>query len=157
MIAESLIDQLLDRGESLAVAESITGGAIASALTEIPGSSRVFRGGVVAYATSSKTKLLGVSPELIDEHGVVSQEVAAAMAEGVRERSGATWAIATTGVAGPGAHEGIAAGEIWIAVSGPISEAEHLSLGELGRLEVRGGAVIGALALLSRILRAQSS
>lgn len=140
----------------MAVAESITGGAIAAALTEIPGASEVFLGGVVAYRNDAKVNLLGIAPEVIESEGVVSREVARAMAIGARQRFQATWGIATTGVAGPGPHDGIAAGEVWIAISGPKEEAQHLSLGELGRLEVRGGAVTGALALLSRILRQDS-
>jgi nicotinamide-nucleotide amidase len=156
MIAASLLAELRRRGETVAVAESITGGAIAAALTEIPGSSEVFLGGVVAYGNDAKINLLGIAPEVIESEGVVSREVARAMAIGARQRFHATWGIATTGVAGPGPHGGIAAGEVWIAISGPKEEAQHLSLGELGRLEVRGGAVTGALALLSRILRQDS-
>ena len=140
----------------MAVAESITGGAIAAAFTEIPGASEVFLGGVVAYRNDAKVNLLGIAREVIESEGVVSREVARAMAVGARQRFHATWGIATTGVAGPGPHDGIAAGEVWIAISGPKEEAQHLSLGELGRLEVRGGAVTGALALLSRILRQDS-
>ncbi|MGA0866449.1 MAG: CinA family protein [Candidatus Nanopelagicaceae bacterium] len=156
MIAASLLAELRRRGETVAVAESITGGAIASAFTEIPGASEIFLGGVVAYGNDAKVNLLGIAPELIESEGVVSREVASAMAIGARQRFQATWGIATTGVAGPGPHDGIAAGEVWIAISGPKEEAQHLSLGELGRLEVRGGAVTGALALLSRILRQDS-
>ncbi|MGA1279379.1 MAG: CinA family protein [Candidatus Nanopelagicaceae bacterium] len=156
MTAVSLLAELRRRGETVAVAESITGGAIASAFTEIPGASEIFLGGVVAYGNDAKVNLLGIAPELIESEGVVSREVASAMAIGARQRFQATWGIATTGVAGPGPHDGIAAGEVWIAISGPKEEAQHLSLGELGRLEVRGGAVTGALALLSRILRQDS-
>ena len=156
MIAASLLAELRRRGETVAVAESITGGAIAAALTEIPGASEVFLGGVVAYRNDAKVNLLGIAREVIESEGVVSREVARAMAVGARQRFQATWGIATTGVAGPGPHDGIAAGEVWIAISGPKEEAQHLSLGELGRLEVRGGAVTGALALLSRILRQDS-
>lgn len=154
MIANALIDALVSRGETLALAESITGGAIATALTDVPGASKVFLGGMVTYATETKIALLGIDPELISRHGVVSRPVAEAMADAARLKCGATWAIATTGVAGPGPHHGVAAGELWIAISGPRSEAEHLKLGDLGRERVRSGAVTGALALLSRILRA---
>lgn len=154
MIASALIDALVARGETLAVAESITGGGIATALTDVPGASKVFLGGMVTYATEAKISLLGIDPELISRSGVVSRPVAEAMARAARERCGSTWAIATTGVAGPGPHHGVAAGELWIAISGPRSEAEHLKLGDLGRERVRSGAVTGALALLSRILRA---
>ena len=154
MIASNLIAALSERKESLAVAESLTGGLIAASLTDVPGASRVFMGGVVTYSTDSKVSILGIERDLIDRFGVVSPEVAEAMAVAVRKRFASTWAISTTGVAGPGPHDGMAAGEVWIAVSGPESLSEHLSLGDLGRTQVRGGAVTGALALLSRILRA---
>lgn len=154
MIAQTLIDSLFERGETLAVAESLTGGLVAAALTDSPGASRVFRGGVVVYASESKVSLLGINQELIEQHGLVSREVAEAMAVAIRERFTSTWGIATTGVAGPGPHQGVPAGEVWIAVSGPTNLSEHLALGDLGRSEVRNGAVTGALALLSRILRA---
>ena len=154
MIAQTLIDSLFERGETLAVAESLTGGLVAAALTDSPGASRVFRGGVVVYASESKVSLLGINQELIEQHCLVSREVAEAMALAIRERFTSTWGIATTGVAGPGPHQGVPAGEVWIAVSGPTNLSEHLALGDLGRSEVRNGAVTGALALLSRILRA---
>jgi nicotinamide-nucleotide amidase len=152
--ASPLIDTLNERGESVATAESLTGGLVSVALTEIPGASRVFRGGVVAYTIESKISLLGIERGLIDQYGVVSEEVAKAMASAVQERFASTWGIATTGVAGPGAHDGTPAGEVWIAISGPKNVSERLALGDLGRSEVRNGAVTGALALLSRILRA---
>lgn len=155
MIASDLIDRLVSRGETLALAESITGGAVATALTDVPGSSQVFLGGIVTYATTAKISLLGIDPKLIEGCGVVSREVAEAMAQAARESFGSTWSIATTGVAGPGPHHGVAAGEVWLAVSGPESQAQHLRLGDLGREQVRSGAVTGALALLSRILRTQ--
>jgi nicotinamide-nucleotide amidase len=152
MIAQGVVDHLIESGETIALAESITGGAISVALTEIPGSSKAFLGGVVAYSVSAKVSLLGVPEDRIERFGVVSAEVAMAMADGVREKFHATWGLATTGVAGPGAHDGVAAGEIWIAIAGPVRETKLLTLGELGRSEVRSGAVTGAIALLSRIL-----
>ena len=87
---------------TLATAESCTGGLVAKRLTDIPGSSDYFLGGVVAYSNPLKTALLDVEPALLDEHGAVSEEVAAAMAVGVRRRLGADCAISTTGIAGPG-------------------------------------------------------
>lgn len=153
MIANELLSLLQSRGETLAVAESVTGGAISKAITDVPGSSLVFLGGLVTYATDSKVQLLGIPQATIEEHGVVSEEVAIAMARSVRSRTGSTWSIATTGVAGPGPHHGIPAGVVWIAIAGPQERSERLALGDLGRDQVRSGAVIGALALLSRILR----
>jgi len=93
---------LRDRGLTVASAESCTGGLVAKRLTDIPGSSDYFLGGVVAYSNPLKTALLDVEPALLDEHGAVSEEVAAAMAVGVRRRLGADCAISTTGIAGPG-------------------------------------------------------
>lgn len=156
MIAQEILDLLQAKSESLAVAESITGGGIAKSITDIPGSSHSFLGGFVTYATESKVALLGISQEMIDHHGVVSEEIAIAMARSVRAKIGSTWSIATTGVAGPGAHHGVEAGTVWIAISGPEEATERLALGDIGRDHVRSGAVAGALALLSRILRARS-
>ena len=156
MIAQEILDLLNAQGASLAVAESITGGAIAKSITDIPGSSQSFLGGLVTYATESKVALLGISRDLIELHGVVSEEIAIEMARAVRSKIGSTWSIATTGVAGPGPHHGVEAGTVWIAISGPKEATQRLTLGDIGRDHVRSGAVEGALALLTRILRARS-
>jgi nicotinamide-nucleotide amidase len=101
-VAEGLVAELARTGSTLATAESCTGGLIAHMITAIAGVSAFYQGGVVSYANLSKSELLGVPPELIDSHGAVSAEVAAAMAEGVRTRLSADIGISTTGVAGPG-------------------------------------------------------
>jgi nicotinamide-nucleotide amidase len=93
---------LRESGRTLAVAESCTGGLVAEQVTDVPGSSDYFLGGVVAYANAAKTLLLGVPEVLLVEHGAVSEPVARAMAEGVRERFGADYGLATTGISGPG-------------------------------------------------------
>jgi PncC family amidohydrolase len=93
---------LAEKGDTLAVAESCTGGSMCAAITEIPGSSAYFLGGVVAYHNAVKTKELGVPEELIDSAGAVSEQVAVAMAEGVRRRFGAAIGVGITGIAGPG-------------------------------------------------------
>jgi CDP-diacylglycerol--glycerol-3-phosphate 3-phosphatidyltransferase len=98
-----LADDLVKAGATLAVAESCTGGGLAARLTDLPGSSRWFLGGVVAYSNPAKVDLLGVDPRLIEAHGAVSPEVATAMAEGVRRRLQADIGASTTGIAGPGA------------------------------------------------------
>ncbi len=152
-LASQLIEVLASRSETLAIAESITGGGLSAAVTDVAGSSRVFMGSFVTYSESSKEILVGVSPELIEKFGVVSSEVAIAMAEGVRARLETTWSISTTGIAGPGPYGEVPAGRVWIAVAGPSSRVEKLELGDMGRERVRDGAVIGALALLTRILR----
>lgn len=105
LIEHAVVELLTHRKETLAIAESVTGGLLARLVTGVPGSSAVFRAGVVTYATDAKGALLGVPAATVHEHGVVSEAVAASMAEGVRERASATHALATTGVAGPGPWE----------------------------------------------------
>ncbi|WP_240910966.1 competence/damage-inducible protein A [Paludisphaera soli] len=100
-VADALVDQLKRTGATLATAESCTGGLVAHLITAIPGVSAHYLGGVVSYANEAKTAMLGVPPELIREHGAVGAEVAAAMAQGARERFDSDLAISTTGVAGP--------------------------------------------------------
>ena len=123
---ELVVARLLDeRGWTLAVAESVTGGLIAGRITDVSGASATFRGGVVSYATDTKTDLLGVDPGLVSEHGVVSGPVARAMATGVREALGAEVGLATTGVAGPTELDGVPVGTVVLAVSGPRGEADR--------------------------------
>ncbi|MBO0802580.1 MAG: nicotinamide-nucleotide amidohydrolase family protein [Nocardiopsaceae bacterium] len=116
-LATEILQRLTDAGQTVATAESLTGGLVAAALTDVPGSSAAFRGGIVAYATELKESLLGVDGDLLREHGPVYGPVAAAMAEGVRKRLGATIGVATTGVAGPGDADGFPAGTVHVAVS----------------------------------------
>jgi nicotinamide-nucleotide amidase len=116
-LARQAIGLLEAGGQTLAVAESLTGGMLAAALTAIPGASAVFRGGVVAYATDIKAAMLGVPPDLLARHGAVHPDVAAAMAEGVRDRMTAAVGAATTGVAGPDPSDGQPVGTVYIAVS----------------------------------------
>jgi nicotinamide-nucleotide amidase len=105
-LATEVIRLLTLSGETVAAAESLTGGLVAAALTDVPGASNAFRGGVVAYATELKAQLLGVDVGILKKHGPVYAPVAAAMAEGVRNRLGATIGVSTTGVAGPGPQDG---------------------------------------------------
>ena len=116
-LATEIIGLLAEAGQTVATAESLTGGLVAAALTDVPGSSRAFRGGVVAYATELKARLLGVDAGLLAAHGPVYAPVAAAMAEGVRQRLAATIGVATTGVAGPDPQDGHPPGTVHIAVS----------------------------------------
>lgn len=152
--ASEIIAALRDRNQTLAVAESVTGGGIANAITAAEGASHCFLGGVIAYSEASKVRDLEVSPNLISDYGVYSEEVARAMAFGAAKRFGSDWAIATTGVAGPGASKGVAAGSVWVAFFGPDrNEALYLELpGERG--SIRSGAVESALAAFARILSA---
>jgi len=100
-LAADIVARLKDLGRTLAVAESCTGGMVCEAITSVPGSSEVFRGGVVAYANEVKAAQLGVDPRLIEAHGAVSAEVAGAMTKGVRLKLGADYGVSTTGIAGP--------------------------------------------------------
>ena len=115
--AEGVAAALEEAGLQLAVAESFTGGAIASTLTHVPGASRWFRGGLVAYTEAVKESQLGVPAAMLAEHTAVSAPVAEAMARAVRERLGADWAVATTGYAGPGSEPEV--GTAFISVAGP--------------------------------------
>jgi nicotinamide-nucleotide amidase len=153
LLAADIIEVLTSRGQTVAVAESLTGGLVAAALTTVPGSSLAFRGGVVAYATGVKASLLGVDENLLAERGPVHAEVAAEMAKGVRSRLGATFGLATTGVAGPGPADGQPAGTVFVAVAGPSRIA--VSGLELpgDRREVRAASVEGVLSLLVSTLR----
>jgi nicotinamide-nucleotide amidase len=152
-VAADIIAVLASRGQSVAAAESLTGGLVAAALTSVPGSSEAFRGAVVAYATSLKTALLGVSASLLAEHGPVHSDVAAAMASGVRTRLDATYGLATTGVAGPGPADGQPAGTVFVAVDGP-GRSTVVRLGLAGdRPQVRAASVREVLSLLVSTLR----
>jgi nicotinamide-nucleotide amidase len=116
-LATEIIRLLTRTSQTVAAAESLTGGLVAAALTDVPGASDAFRGGVVAYATELKAEVLGVDVTMLKRHGPVYAPVASAMAEGVRQRLGATIGVATTGVAGPGPQDGHPAGTVHIAVS----------------------------------------
>jgi nicotinamide-nucleotide amidase len=146
--AAAAVHRLVERRETLATAESLTGGEVASTIVEIPGVSAVYRGGLVVYATDLKHALAGVPLGLLDDRGPVDPDVALALAAGARERCGADWGIATTGVAGPDAQDGKPPGLVFVAVSGPVGEAvERLEL-EGNRAAVRSGSVTAVLNLL---------
>jgi len=118
-LAERVGARLVERGLTVATAESCTGGLVAHLLTEVPGSSRYVRGGIVAYADDVKRSQLGVSGEVLAAHGAVSAQVALAMAEGVRARLGTDLGVAVTGVAGPdGGSEAKPVGLVYVAVAG---------------------------------------
>ncbi|MFD3578912.1 CinA family protein [Streptomyces sp. NPDC058644] len=119
--AAEVLRLLQARGETLAVAESLTGGLVAAEVTAVPGASQVFRGSVTAYATELKHEVLGVDGTLLAERGAVDAEVALQMAAGVRKVMGADWGIATTGVAGPDPQDGQAVGTVFVAIDGPDS------------------------------------
>lgn len=150
-VAGGCLRALTARGESVAVAESLTGGALAAALVDVPGASAALRGGVLAYATDLKADLLGVDPDLLARSGAVDPEVAAAMARGARERLGADWGVATTGVAGPDPQDGRLPGTVHIAVVGPAGPVRTASPRLSGdRARVRALATVWALDTLRR-------
>ena len=153
--AQSVVEKLISAGQTVSVAESLTGGGLGFALTQIPGSSQVFLGGIISYTSDVKMKELGVTSETIDRFNVVSEEVAIEMAEGARKKFGTTWAIATTGIAGPGDYKGIREGTVWIAIRGPVNETLLLTL-DSGRDGVRQGAISSAIGTFARILSTQN-
>jgi nicotinamide-nucleotide amidase len=147
---EGLVHRLLlERGETVAVAESLTGGQLAQRLTETAGASETFSGGVVAYSAELKDALLGTSAVA---RGAVTAETAGRMATGVRERLGATWGLATTGVAGPTESEGQPVGTLFLGLAGPDgTRSRHVQLpGD--RTLVRTLSVVQALDMLRRAL-----
>jgi nicotinamide-nucleotide amidase len=152
-LARTAIELLTASGRTVAVAESLTGGLVTGALTSIAGASVVVRGGVVAYATELKAALLGVPGDLLARQGPVDPDVAIGMAAGVRRLLGASYGVATTGVAGPGPADGKPQGTVFVAVAGlPGIICEGLDLpGD--RQQVRHGTVRCALSLLVRALR----
>jgi nicotinamide-nucleotide amidase len=154
--AADAVHRLVDRGETVATAESLTGGLVAATIVEIPGVSAVFRGGLVVYATDLKAQLADVPEELLAERGPVDPEVAAALAAGARQRCGADWGLATTGVAGPDPQDGKPVGLVYVAVRGPGHSAVRELRLDGNRDAVRAESVTRVLQLLSETLREAS-
>ncbi len=154
--AEGLLAACRQARHTLAVAESCTGGLIGGALTEIAGSSAVVIGGFVVYANSAKEAFLGVDHDLLARHGAVDEAVARAMAEGARQRSGASLSVAVTGIAGPGGGgPGKPVGLVHMATAGDGAETRHrrCEFGDIGRTNVRMETVRTALAMLAEMQR----
>jgi nicotinamide-nucleotide amidase len=152
-LATEILQLLTASGMTLAAAESLTGGLVAAALTDVPGSSAAFRGGVVAYAPELKAAILGVDRKMLAQHGPVYAPVAVAMADGVRKLLDATVGVATTGVAGPGPADGWPAGTVHIAVSLADDTVVRTMALNGNRDEVRRLTVEQALGLLLGRLR----
>jgi nicotinamide-nucleotide amidase len=151
--AAAAVHELVERRETLATAESLTGGLVAATIVEIPGVSSVYRGGLVVYATDLKNLLAGVPEALLAERGPVDRDVAQALAEGARDRCRADWGLATTGVAGPEPQDGKPVGLVYVAVAGPgRSTVRELHL-EGSRAQVRTETVTTVLGLLVDELR----
>ena len=152
--AKEIVKLLKKKRTTLAVAESITGGGIGAAITDISGSSEVFLGGVIAYSDDVKMEELKIPKALIKKHTAVSEEVAIAMAVSIREKFGSKYAIATTGVAGPGKAYGQKAGTVWVAIAS-VNNNYAISLSLAGdRTQVRKATIDSAFAMFSRILKA---
>lgn len=150
--AAAAVQALADRRQTLATAESLTGGLVAATIVEIPGVSAVFRGGLVVYATELKGRLAGVPEELLEARGPVDPDVAAKLAEGARERCGADWGVATTGVAGPEPQDGKPVGLVYVAVAGPDgTRVDELKLTG-NRAAIRTESVTAVLRLLTDAL-----
>lgn len=146
--AARVIARFTADGLTLATSESLTGGLIGAALTSVPGASQVYLGGVIAYATTMKARLSAVDWEVLDIHGAVSSEAVHAMARGIRERTGADWAIAVSGVAGPSEQENQPPGRVWIcAASARVGKSQRYDFAG-NRAEVRAQTVTTALELL---------
>jgi len=149
-VAENCVQQLLRTGQTVALAESCTGGLVAKTITDIAGASNVFECGVVSYSNRIKSLVLGVLPETIEQYSVVSPEVAVEMACGVRTLSGASYGIGITGVAGPGPDGPHPEGEIYLALSdGSNNFVVSIPPEERGRTANRQLAAEQALSLLA--------
>lgn len=148
-LAQQVHERLTASGQTLAVAESLTGGLLAATIVTVPGVSATFRGGLVVYATELKATLAGVPAELLAERGPVDPDVAKLLAVGAAHKCAADWGLATTGVAGPGPNDGHPAGEVWLGLVGPGMPPLASRLRLAGdRAAVRTEAVRCALALL---------
>ncbi len=157
--AHDILASLRGAKLKLVTAESCTGGLIAAALTEVPGSSDVFERGFVTYSNEAKTELLGVPADLIDNHGAVSREVAEAMALGALANSYADIAIAVTGVAGPGggtSEKPVGLVHLAAARGGQVIH-RPIRLGNIGRAQVRQASVAEAFRLIREIAQAEES
>lgn len=155
--AEALVRALRASGDSVATAESLTGGRLAARLTEVPGSSVVYAGGVVSYQTHIKVEVLGVPQDVVETYGVVSAECARAMADGARRLLGTAYALSTTGVAGPDRQEGKPVGTVFVGLAGP-GGTEALALDLTGdRSQIQDATVDQAVAALAGELAAARS
>ncbi|MGH3431529.1 MAG: CinA family protein [Thermocrispum sp.] len=154
-LAAEVVGLLRSRGQTVAVAESLTGGGLCAALTSVPGASEVLRGGLVVYTDDVKVTMAGVPRDLLQRKGAVDPTVAVRLAEGARERCGADWGIGLTGVAGPGPSCGVAAGTVFAGLAGAgVTRCWSLRLpGD--RARVRSATIEHALRLFGEHLTAE--
>lgn len=147
--ARALVAAARAAGLRIASAESCTGGLLGGAITAAPGASNAYEGGFITYSNAAKVALLGVRAESLAAHGAVSEEVAAEMAQGARERLRSDLAVSITGIAGPGPSEHKPEGRVCFGLAGPVGlHTETVEFGALGRDNVRARAVEHALGLL---------
>ncbi|MED5345594.1 MAG: CinA family protein [Actinomycetota bacterium] len=152
-LAERLVQRLRERSWSIATGESLTAGLVSSTIASVPGCSAVFRGAVVAYAPEVKTEVLNVPVELLRQ-GIVTEEVARALAQGARSRLGATVGIGTTGAAGPDDHDGMPVGTACIAVCSPWGERVRTVRVTGDRSQVRHAVTQASMEAALEILEA---
>lgn len=155
MSAAEVLDAARARQVRIATAESCTGGMVCAALTEVPGASDVVEECIVTYSNHAKTRLLGVSPDTLNDCGAVSERTAREMAEGALQGSAADLAVSVTGIAGPGGSGSKPEGRVCFAIAmrGAPARTETREFGALGRAEVRRRASEHALAMLLAALR----
>ncbi|MFJ9773632.1 CinA family protein [Kitasatospora sp. NPDC101157] len=154
VLARQITAALAAAGHTVAVAESLTAGRLATALADAPGAGQTFLGGITAYDTALKATLLHVDAHLLARRGAVDPDVAAQMAHGARALTGATYALATTGVAGPAPQDGRPVGTVYIAAATPaITVVTAPEPPSCGREAIQDGAVLSALQLLHDLLR----
>ncbi len=155
--AHRVVEALRERGWTLGVAESLTGGALTSEVVSVPGASAVLLGGIVAYATPVKQRLLGVDASLLAQYGPVHPEVAVQMADGVRRAvtvagHAAAVGVSTTGIAGPDSPDGQPVGTVHIGVVSPLGRSTRAFLFSGDRVAIRAQSVDTALAEILRAL-----
>lgn len=157
-VAHQVVAALIGDRATVATAESLTGGLIGATITAVPGASRAYLGGLVVYATPLKHSLGGVDQAVLDTYGAVSSQTAVELAQGVRDRTGADWGIAVTGVAGPDSQEGQRPGTVWLALTGPQRRGCVKLLALNGdREQIRVQTVDAALSELLALLGGSSS
>lgn len=155
MTVETVLQEARAKGVMLATAESCTGGMLAAALTDLPGSSKIFDRGFVTYTNAAKVALLGVDQATLDAYGAVSEPVAAEMAKGALARSQADIAVSITGIAGPGGSEHKPEGRVCFGLATRYSvTTQTIEFGALGRANVRAAARDHGLALFRKALLA---
>lgn len=147
--APALVAALVERGETVASAESLTAGLFAATIADVPGASAVLRGGLIVYATDLKASLAGVPPDDLERNGAVHPDTARALADGARARCGADWGVGITGVAGPSEQEGVPVGTVHLGISGPTGATVRTLALDGDRAGIRRGAVDAALRALA--------